>query len=116
MFISVQGPKRIKQGEHMSLRISVFNYWDEEMDILVSIKKSADYKFAAYDVNRGSTEQAVAVDGEHQVMTMMTHLAILLMFVVPKLNHASLFETYSKYSAVVGMNDMKMIMKCLIVM
>ena len=63
----MQAAKTLKKGEQLSLRVTVFNYWHEDTDVLISIAKSADYQFASVDRQRAATGDAVMQPGEHQV-------------------------------------------------
>lgn len=63
MYITVQGTSHARTGEHISLRVVIFNFWEEAMDVLITIPHSDDYQV----VTLGEEQEAVPVDGGHQV-------------------------------------------------
>lgn len=65
MYIHVAADKRLRLGEIMALRVTIFNNWSDEMDILITIPGSEKYKFVQVERSQGS--EAAKVDGEHQV-------------------------------------------------
>ena len=67
MYITIQGPNYAKVGEHISLRISVFNFWDEAMDVLITLPGSDDYQFVELNFESASENPVTIVEGTHQV-------------------------------------------------
>lgn len=67
MYITVQGPPTAKIGEHISLRVLVFNFWDESLDVLLTIEKSPDYNFVGLNADTISTDPSEPVTGSQQV-------------------------------------------------
>ena len=67
MYISVQGPPTANIGEHISLRVSLFNFWDEQLDILLTIPRSNDYQFVSLNRESAGSDPAEPVTGSHQV-------------------------------------------------
>ena len=67
MYITVEGASYAKTGEHMSLRVAVFNFWKEDMDVLLTIPASDDYQFVQVDLDADSADIFAGVDGSHQV-------------------------------------------------
>lgn len=65
MYINVAADKRLRLGEIVALRVTIFNNWSDEMDILITIPASEKYKFV--QVERSQASEAGKVDGEHQV-------------------------------------------------
>ncbi|XP_067928326.1 CD109 antigen-like [Watersipora subatra] len=66
MYITVEGTSHVRNGEHMTLRVAVFNFWIEDMDVLLTVHSSDDYQFVELDLN--TAVLGVPVDGPHQVL------------------------------------------------
>lgn len=67
MYITVEGASYARTGEHVSLRVAIFNFWDEDMDVLLTVPASDDYQFVELDLDSGGSDLANPVDGTHQV-------------------------------------------------
>ncbi|XP_068620051.1 CD109 antigen [Battus philenor] len=50
-FIQVEGPDRCKQGEQLGLRVVVFNYQPQDIEAVVVLEASPDYKFVHVEEN-----------------------------------------------------------------
>ncbi|XP_045452691.1 CD109 antigen [Melitaea cinxia] len=50
-FIKVEGPDRCKQGEQLGLRVAVFNYQPQNIEAVVVLASSPDYKFVHVEEN-----------------------------------------------------------------
>lgn len=50
-FIKVEGPDRIRQGEQVGLRVVVFNYQPQNIEAVVVLEASNDYKFVHVEEN-----------------------------------------------------------------
>ncbi|CAG5055792.1 unnamed protein product [Parnassius apollo] len=50
-FIKVEGPDRCKQGEQLGLRVVVFNYQPQDIEAIVVLAASPDYKFVHVEEN-----------------------------------------------------------------
>lgn len=69
VYITVQGPPMAQSGEQIGLRISVFNYWEEELDILVTLHSSPDYSFVNVEEFGIVSSYAPRLsNGDHQVL------------------------------------------------
>lgn len=77
MYIHVAGPKSMRLGEVVSLRVTIFNRWTEEMDILISVKGSPDYNFMEIDRLASAVTGAEPVKGDHQVETTSMYSILL---------------------------------------
>ena len=65
MYINVAAAKKMRLGEILSLRVTIFNLWSQQMDVLISVKGSSDYNFI--QINRDGGDTDTAVPGEQQV-------------------------------------------------
>lgn len=65
VFMRVQNQNILKLGETLILRIMITNKWTEEVDVLISIPASSDYKFVEIDKENGA--EGSTVDGAQQV-------------------------------------------------
>ncbi|XP_075980863.1 macroglobulin complement-related isoform X2 [Anticarsia gemmatalis] len=50
-FIKVEGPDRCRQGEQVGLRVVVFNYQPQDIEAVVVLSASPDYKFVHVEEN-----------------------------------------------------------------
>lgn len=50
-FIKVEGPDRCRQGEQVGLRVVVFNYQQQDIEAVVVLSASPDYKFVHVEEN-----------------------------------------------------------------
>ncbi|XP_054709212.1 CD109 antigen-like [Uloborus diversus] len=85
-YMVLEMPTKCKIGEQIGLRIVVFNYFHNEMDVLVSVAKSPYYKFVhvepfgvveSYDPRTSSDEQ------QHLILIKAGKSAVVYMPIVP---------------------------------
>lgn len=50
-FIKVEGPCQCRQGEQVGLRVVVFNYQPQDIEAVVVLAASPDYKFVHVEEN-----------------------------------------------------------------
>lgn len=50
-FIKVEGPDQCRQGEQIGLRVVVFNYTPQNLEAVVVLEASPDYKFVHVEQN-----------------------------------------------------------------
>lgn len=50
-FIKVEGPAQCRQGEQVGLRVVVFNYQPQDIEAVVVLAASPDYKFVHVEEN-----------------------------------------------------------------
>lgn len=50
-FMKVEGPDRCRQGEQVGLRVVVFNYTPQNIEAVVVLEASPDYKFVHVEAN-----------------------------------------------------------------
>jgi len=44
-FVTVEAPDAIRRGEQVGLRLDVFNYWDQDMEVIIMLHGDPAYKF-----------------------------------------------------------------------
>ncbi|XP_067945402.1 CD109 antigen-like [Watersipora subatra] len=63
LIMKVEGQPQVRMYEHVTLSVAIFNRWREDLDVLVTLKKSRDYLPVIWE-----NGDAVLGSGDHQVM------------------------------------------------
>jgi len=102
-FVTVEHPDAIRRGEEIGLRLDIYNYWDQDMEVLVLLHGDPDYRFIivedfGYVVSysprtfQGDVQTMVSIKGGNTA-------TYLMLPIVPVIQSGDLLIRISTYSS-----------------